>query len=303
MTARPGFGDPSPSPFPWPDGRRMAVSLTFDVDGFTAAYTRDPVRAHERLGRWSEFAYGPTVGLPKILRLLEEYEVRATFFVPGYVAELCPEGVAAIVAGGHEIAHHAYMHENPLGVAPDQDEEILVRGIEALRRVAGVRPVGYRAPAVETRPSTPALLRRHGFRYDASEGGDDYPYLIETADGPLVELPAANGDSQHFAYGQDPLRGTGLASPEAALDVFAREFDATYRRGALFVSVYHPMYTGRPSRLLWLERLIRHMRRLPRVWWATADEIARHCQSVADRLATVRPEVPAARYLRPEPSA
>jgi peptidoglycan-N-acetylglucosamine deacetylase len=83
------------------------------------------------------------------------------------------------------------------------------------------------------------------------------------------------------------------------LDVFASEFDGLYRRGAIFVSVHHPMVAGRPSRLAMLERLIRHMRRPARVWWATTDEIARHCETVAPSLETVTAEIPPARWLRP----
>jgi len=285
--------------FPWPDGRRLAASLTFDMDGEATAYIIDRAHAHERLSLMSEYAYGPSVALPKILRLLEEYEIRATFFVPGFVAELHPEGIEAIVRGGHELAHHGYMHENPVGLPEDYDEEILLKGIEVFERLVGVRPVGYRSPAAENKPSTPALLKRHGFRYDSSMGGSDYPYLVATPHGPLVELPGAHSDWQHFGYSQNPKVGTGISSPNKVLDVFAREFDGLYDRGAIFVSVHHPMVAGRPSRLLMLERLIRHMRRFPRVWWATTDEIARHCETVADRLATVKPEIPAPNWLRP----
>src|SRR5579875_2277417 len=99
--------------FPWPDGRRAAVALTFDVDGESIAYVRDPEGAQRRLSFMSEHAYGPEVGLGRILELLDLYELSATFYMPGFVAELHPDRLEAIVRAGHGVGCHGYLHERP----------------------------------------------------------------------------------------------------------------------------------------------------------------------------------------------
>ena len=140
----------------------------------------------------SHQAYGPRTGGARILRILDRQQVRATFFVPGYTAEHWPDAVRAVRDAGHEIGHHGYLHEGAHS-APDEatEERRLLRGLEALDTVLGVRPVGYRAPMWELTDRLPALLARHGFLYDSGLMDADHPYLLATGDetDPIVELP------------------------------------------------------------------------------------------------------------------
>ncbi len=282
--------------FPWPNGRCAAVALTFDVDGDTVPFLVDREHAKRRLSLWSEHAYGPTVGLSRILDLFALYELRATFFFPGFVAERHPDAIERLLREGHEIGHHGYMHERPDGMDDDLEEEVLVRGIEAIGRVTGSPPRGYRSPAWELKPTTPALLRRLGFEYDSSLMGQDVPYLVETPGGNLVELPITWISDDYMQFG----RAAGIHSPEAAFEVFSQEFEGLYQRGGLWIMTMHPFLTGRPSRLLLLERLIRFVRGFPRVWWTTCGELAEHCRrpDVAPTLAVERPLIPEPRFLR-----
>src|SRR5882757_5719155 len=105
--------------FPWPDGKVVAVALTFDMDGETIPYVVDPENAPRRLSLMSEMAYGPTTGIYRILDLLDLYEITASVFVPGRTAELHPEAINEIVARGHDLGHHGYMHERPDGLTDE----------------------------------------------------------------------------------------------------------------------------------------------------------------------------------------
>ncbi len=282
--------------FPWPNGRHAAVALTFDVDGDTVPFLVDREHADRRLSLWSEHAYGPTVGLGRILDLFELYEVKGTFFFPGFVAERHPEAIERLLRDGHEIGHHGYMHERPDGLDDALEEEILVRGIEAIRSVSGAAPTGYRSPAWEIKPTTPALLARHGFDYDSSLMGQDIPYLVQTPGRPLVELPITWISDDYMQFG----RSAGIGSPEAGFEVFSQEFEGLYQRGGVWIMTMHPFITGRPSRLLLLERLIRFARAFPRVWWTTLGELATYCRraEVLSTMSVVAPEIPAPRFLR-----
>ena len=144
----PELGPQPAVPVAWPEGRRAAAAFTFDVDAESAVLFSSP-GSERRPGVMSHQAYGPLVGVPRILRILDRHGVRGTFFVPGYTAERHPRVIRDIVAAGHEIAHHGYLHESLQDVPPQVEARWFDRGLEALERVAGVRPVGYRAPMWE----------------------------------------------------------------------------------------------------------------------------------------------------------
>ncbi|MFI5261146.1 MAG: polysaccharide deacetylase [Candidatus Limnocylindrales bacterium] len=270
----------------WPPGIRAAAAVTFDVDAESAILASAPLAAG-RLGVMSHQAYGPRTGVPRVLGLLAERHLRATFFVPGYTAERWPDTVRAIQAAGHEIGHHGYLHE-PLGANEAVEERYLLRGLEALDRVAGVHPVGYRAPMWETSHRTPGLLARHGFRYDSSLMDADRPYRLATAaadpDRPpaswLVEIPIHWGldDWEQYAYLPD-LTGSGvIESPAKVTQMWRLERDATWAAGGCLVLTMHPFLSGRPSRAsalaVFLDELL--AARDTGIWLAPLDEIAAH---------------------------
>jgi peptidoglycan-N-acetylglucosamine deacetylase len=141
-----------PSGFPWPDGKKFAASLSFDVDAEAGALAFDST-FHRRMSLMSHQGYGPSVAVPKLLAMLAHHDIQATFFVPGYTADLYPDMVRAIADGGHEVAHHGWMHEKTTALTDAQEAEMLDRGLASLERV-GVRPVGYRAPCCCSPPDS-----------------------------------------------------------------------------------------------------------------------------------------------------
>lgn len=266
----------------WPEGCLAAAAVSFDLDAEAAVLAFAP-QAAGRLGVMTHQAYGPRTGLPRILRLLAERRLKATFFVPGYTAERWPDAVRAIRDEGHEIGHHGYLHE-PLADDPSVEERYLLRGLEALEAVAGVRPKGYRAPMWETSYATPDLLIRHGFRYDSSLMDADLPYLLagggEAAQGTLVEIPIQWGldDWEQYAYLPD-ITGSGMIDgPGKVLELWRRELEETAAEGACFVLTAHPFLSGRPARAHAVGRLLDEMLALrdTGLWVATLGEIADH---------------------------
>jgi peptidoglycan/xylan/chitin deacetylase (PgdA/CDA1 family) len=190
-----------------------------------------------------------------------------------------PELTTRIHAAGHEIGHHGYLHELPTALAREEEEAVLVRGNEAIRRITGAPARGYRSPAWDLSPHTVELLLRHGFVYDSSMmAHDDQPYRARQGDrispdgtvawGPpsaLIELPISWSldDFPHFEY-----RRTGDTLQEGlrnAGDVLANWVD-DYRYMAqttdwgVLTYTFHPQVSGRGHRMLLLERLIQTLR-------------------------------------------
>ena len=290
------------SDFKWADDRICAVSLTFDLDGETIPYMLDPPNATKRLALMSEFSYGPRVGMPHILDLLDLYEIQASFFSPARTLELHPELAREIVARGHDLGHHGYMHERPDGLGDAQEERVLQRGIEVITRLTDRAPAGYRSPAWELKPSSPALLKRHGIRFDSSLMGYDVPYWLETEAGDLLELPVSwrNDDWVQFGFVSVPAVGNGINPPSIGLEVFTAEFDGLFQRGGLFNMTMHPFLAGRPSGLIVLEKLIRHIRGYPRVWFAKLSQIAEYChrEDIAPTLPRADTTIPEAIWIK-----
>ena len=136
----------------WPDGFGSAVSFTFDFDAEEVWIADDPANA-DRPGALSQGRYGAKVGVPRVLDLLEQHGIRATFFIPARNAERYPDRVRQIADAGHEIAHHGYTHSSPTEMSRDQEEEELTKGLSILREFSG-EVVGTGRP-----PGTSARIR------------------------------------------------------------------------------------------------------------------------------------------------
>ncbi len=259
----------------WPGDTRCVVMLGFDVDGVSGALYQNPDTA--RLPSFMSMReYGPSVGTPRVVELLGRYGIEASFYVPGYVAETHEQLLVDIRKAGHEVAHHGYMHEPPATLAPDKEEEVLIRGIEIIERITGDRPVGYRSPSWELSEHSLPLLLKHGFLYDSSMMGNDLPYIVDANGGDIVEIPVhwEWDDAPYFSYSPALGARSPMASPEHVYQVWSSGFEGAYEYGRAFVLTMHPWIIGRPGRIRMLERLIRHMRSFPGVEFMRLDRVA-----------------------------
>ena len=274
---------PLPPGFRWPDGIRAAACFTFDVDAESAILWDHPESA-PWLDVMSHQAYGARTGIARLLRILDRANVRATFFIPGFSAERWPAICRAIRDAGHEIAHHGYLHEGAHGASEEEQDRRIVRGLASLDEVLGVRPTGYRGPNWELTFETPAILARHGFRYDSGLMDSDHPYVLATSEEAgattLVELPGHWALDDWEAYNYLPgITGSGvIASPADVLARWTLELEALVDEGGLFMLTNHPFVSGRASRAAALERLIDRAREIDGLWIATCDEIAAHVE-------------------------
>src|SRR3954470_273412 len=270
-----------PEPIRWPTGYRSAACLTFDLDAEAAVLTAD-INSIHRMSPMSHQSYGPLVGVPRILSILAGHGVRATFFTPGYTAHRYPDVVRSIAEAGHEIAHHSYFHENTIGMSEQVEAEMIDLGLQALRDIAGVRPLGYRAPMWEMNWHTPKLLADRGFLYDSSLMDADHPYALAVPDSAtqpsLVEIPVWWGldDWEQYAFLPDLIGAGVIESPAKVLEMWTLELEAMHRLGAAFTLCCHPFMSGRPARAEAMEHLLERMKALPGMWVTTVGEVARH---------------------------
>jgi peptidoglycan-N-acetylglucosamine deacetylase len=263
------------TPKAWPNGARVAVALSFDIDNELLARTTPlPVPL-------SQGEYGATTGLPRILALLERQQVPATFYIPAVSAMLHPDMIPAIMkAGRHEIGVHGWIHENLPSIGDAAHEErLLTQAIDYLTKAMGKRPVGYRAPSWAFSASTLSQIRKAGFLYDSSFMAMDEPYELVQDGKPtgLTELPI-EWIMDDFPYYSGNASGS-LPSPEAVLQIYKDEFDVAYQERTLVVLTTHPHISGHRSHAMQLDKLITYMKSKPGVWFGTLEQIANAVKS------------------------
>jgi peptidoglycan/xylan/chitin deacetylase (PgdA/CDA1 family) len=255
----------------WPGETRAACAFTFDMDAETLWMARD---IHEPVAL-SQGRFGPIEALPRILALLEKAEVRASFFIPAWVAAHYGDAVRAIAGAGHEIGCHGDEHERVSELEPKQEEAILKKSIETLTPLAGRRPVGWRAPAWQLSAKSLDLVAKHGFEYSSNMMDRLVPYLHPEAHGrALVEIPVSwvLDDAPFFMFtGQRSIQ-----PPGPVLQGWITEFDGITEAHGVTNFTFHPQIIGRPSRLACLRELLDHVKHTPRVWTAPLGEIAAH---------------------------
>ena len=151
-------------PESWPDGAKVAVTLSFDFDNETLSLRNGDTSP----SRLSTGEYGARAALPRVLALLERYGIPATFFIPGVSAKLYPDDVKRIAAAGHELGIHGWIHEWTSSLERDDERMLMERSLEEL---GGRRPVGIRTGSWEYSPSTGDLIEELGLLYDSSSHG------------------------------------------------------------------------------------------------------------------------------------
>ncbi len=264
------------TPKAWPGGRRVAVALSFDMDAETG-FLRSGYLTAQPLSRGE---YGPRVGVPRILRMLERHGIPATFFIPAVSGQLHPDAVDAILKSPlkHEIGVHGWVHERLTDLSAEEERELTGRAFDFWTRRLGRKPAGIRTPSWDFTSETLAIIRGMGFLYDSSLMADDRPYEILSDGKPtgLVELPVEwiLDDSPYFSY--DRATHAYLRMPDSGVfEIFRAEFDQAYQEGTMFLLTMHPFITGHRSRMAALEKLVEYLKSRPGVWFATHEQVAR----------------------------
>ena len=250
----------------------------------------------------SRGVFAGEVGTPRLLKLFSKLGIKTTWFIPGHSIETFPKETRMIVDAGHEIGLHGYSHENPIAMTTEQEEAILVRGIQLIEQFTGKRPTGYVAPWWEFSNVTNELLLKHGIKYDHSLMHRDFEcYYVRVGDKwtkidlskpaedwmkplvrgeetDLIEVPASwyLDDLPPMMFIKKSINSHGFVNPRDIEQMWQDQFDYVYREYgyAIFPITIHPDVSGRPQVILMLERLAAYIMSHPGVQFRTFNEIA-----------------------------
>jgi peptidoglycan/xylan/chitin deacetylase (PgdA/CDA1 family) len=267
-------------PFYWPEGYRTAVTMTFDFQGGEDVRPLpDGSIDHEE---YTQCEYGPHTGIWRILRILDEENVKASFNTCGGIAERYPDAVKAIVDRGHEIAGHGYHHEVARDLTREQEDEVMRKTGAMIKQRTGHQPIGWRSCTQS--PNSIELLMKHGYLWNSNSFSHDIPFVWESNGKHLIELPRQPfGDGRTYQH-----RNNDAGNPSDTLLVWKSMFDCFHREskfGGTYVPFqFHPYISGRPGRAETLQAIIQHMKKAEGTWIATGTEVARWCHDEVFKL-------------------
>jgi len=265
----------SKSPFAWPDGKRIAVTMTAMLEtwsegkappyGVQATPLKPGTIDHGGIA-WG--SYGGKVGVWRIIELMSRNKMRGTFCVNARCAELFPEAVAQIVKSGHDVAGHGFVQDQLLAyMTPEEERATIRKCLDLLEQVSGQRPLGWLSPVLAYTEHTRRFLAKEKMLWHGDGRDSDLPSVSETGGGAIVHIPASDFTDNRV------LR----ASPMDLWDVYKETFDYLYWREppALLALSVHCHFGGRPLIAAIMERILKYMAQYPDVWFASYGEIAR----------------------------
>lgn len=268
----------------WPNGKKCAFMFCFDLDSDTIWFNKLKTvpNGAQFLKGPSVGQYGPRRGADRILGLLKKYNVKATFFVPGIIAERNPELVRRMAAAGHEIGHHGLYHEPSYGDTVEKQMEIIRKSQEILERVAGRRAVGFRCTG-SLLPGTQKLLFGDPRTLYYSHGAAcEVPEFIRVGgkETDVVNIPCRQevDDYIQMTYNAYPPIPAGLpriAAYEDVLSNFKDEVDGALRCHAALSTAFHPQVSGSPGKSRILEQLLQYVTSNEEIWCTSCEEVAK----------------------------
>ena len=281
-----GYG-PNPPKIEWPDGARVAVSVVVNyeegseyslLDGDPHRETNSEVPSQlpldERdLANESFFEYGSRVGVWRIMDLLGQYRVPATFFCCALALERNPQVGPEIVRRGHEVFGHGYRWEEYYKMDRDTEREAIRKAVESITRTTGERPLGWYTrygPSLNTRE---LVVEEGGFLYDSNSYADDLPYYTQVHGKKWLVVPySLEVNDTKFWRG-------GMVNPKDFYDTAHNTLELLHSEGATnpkMMSVgLHCRITGRPARAVARKNFLEYACNLPGVWFARRTDIAR----------------------------
>ncbi len=268
-----------------PGEARIAVSIVVNVEEGSemsiAEGDRGPevvdelgVAIHKPIRNYaneSNYQYGLKAGAPRIMKLLDEFGMVATFTAAAQALEKAPELTGAIMAGGHEVCSHGWRWVHQFQMDEDTEREFIRKAITSIEASTGSRPHGWLSRYLLT-DNTRRLLVEEGFTYHMDDFSDDRPFWDASHGRPIVILPYALDSNDMKMWTAPSL------TPGDWLQYAIDSFDWLYREGGsdprMMSFGLHLRIIGRPGRIGYLEKFLQHVAAKPDVWVATRLQIA-----------------------------
>jgi len=264
--------------YAWPEGRRLAVYLGFNVEHFEFGRGLGAKLAPAGEPDVLNFAwrdYGNRVGAWRCLELFEELRLPVGALINTALYDYCPEVIAAFRKRGDEIIGHGHTNAERQGDLAEADERELIRACtERIRREEGKPPQGWLSPWISESHATPDLLREAGYTYLLDWCHDDQPQRFRTRAGDLWSVPYPQELNDIPAIVARQHSGEEVA--DMIVDGYEEMLAQAAQQPLVMGIALHPYLVGQPHRLRHLRRALRYIVQGARVWWTTPGAIRDH---------------------------
>ena len=268
-----------------PGDAKLALSLVINVEEGSEMNIADGDRGPEAVdelgislrkairnyGNESNYQYGLKAGAPRIMRLLRDREISATFTAAAMALEYAPDLAQQIATDGHEICSHGWRWIHQFHMTEDEERDFIRKAVASIERTTGTRPYGWLSRYLLT-DNTRRLLVEEGFTYHMDDYSDDVPFWDKTYDRPIVILPYTIDSNDMKMWTAPSL------TPSDWLEYAIDTFEWLYREGAeasrMMSLGIHLRIIGRPGRIGYFEKFLDHVATKPGVWIATRKDIA-----------------------------
>jgi allantoinase len=277
-------------PLAWPDGKRVALILTFNLETWDLVKDTDrayyaggpPILPDVLPGRVPDFPnhswreYGQRVGLWRLIELFDTLGIAASCTANAVTFERRRSMTDAALARGWEILAHNWEQGElltDLAGRPREEREVVLRTLAAYERHVGRKAAGWLSSSLRGTTETPAILAEAGCLFWCDLMNDDQPYPVETRAGTICALPYSN-EINDFTL----LTRRGHTSDEFR-DILIEELETLYREGETQARIMnvglHPHVSGRAYRIRALREFLEFAQSLEGVWWPTREALAR----------------------------
>lgn len=270
------------APVTWPDGKPLALWVNVALQFFPLDQAGKPfpppggmVTAYPDLRHFTLRDYGNRVGVFRIFKALDAFDVTASVAMSARLAERTPYLLQRVVERDHELICHGWdmdsLHYGGLDEA--EERERIARSLDSLRSASGQPVTGWLSPAKSQSENTPALLVEHGVEFMCDWINDDLPFPFRTPAGELTAMPLSTELEDRFVIMDNGHAELEWAEQvEDACDFLIGEAEST-GGGRLLALNIHPWMLGQPHRIRALERVLQHITNTGKVWSAAPGEI------------------------------
>ena len=275
-------------PFKWPGNKTLAVWFAPNVEvwhydsAVGAAITPNPTNHVPDVFNYAWREYGMRVGLWRLADVFDEAGVKATVALNAQVCDVYPKAMDEMRRRGWEFMGHGTTNSTNLAAfdeQPDRERDAIRNILRTIEQASGKRPRGWLGSGLIETYNTLDILAAEGINYCGDWNNDDQPVPMKVKSGKMFGIPYCNEINDLAVY----LR-KGWTGEQYLLSVID-QFDTLYadsRKQPRVLGVpLHPMISGQPLRIKYLERAIAHMKEHQDVWFATGSEIIDAYQTVA----------------------
>lgn len=271
--------------FSWPNDSKLAISMVVNVEEGAEENINDgdlrpdPVdelqvvmKKGRNYGNETNYQYGIKAGAPRILKLLSDFNIKATFTSAALALERAPKLAKAIVNNQHEICAHGYRWSHQHWMDQKTERAFIRKAKESIKQTCGKYPLGWLSRYVLTE-NTRKILIEEGYSYHMDDYSDDFPRWEIIEKGAIIISPYAL-DTNDMKMWIDPAF-TPDNWCKYLIDTFDWLYEESNQTSPKIMSVgLHLRIAGRPGRMNALKKFLDHVKNRKGVWFGTRLEIA-----------------------------